>query len=165
MSTLFDLAAEYREAADRLSELDLPDEVVRDTLESLSGDLTAKATNIAAMCANWASLVAQIREAEARMVERRRALERRAERVRQYLLDAMLYAGIERIDSPHFALAVKANPPSVRVDDARQLPAEYLRTPDPPEPEPDKPRIRAALSSGLDVPGARLVQTRRIDIR
>jgi hypothetical protein len=55
MSTLFDLAAEYREAADRLAELDLPDEVVHDTLESLSGDLTAKATNIAAMCANWSA--------------------------------------------------------------------------------------------------------------
>lgn len=165
MGTLFDLAAEYREAADKLAELDLPDEVVRDTLESLSGDLSAKATNIAAMCANWAALVAQIRDAEQRMAERRRKLEQRAERVRGYLLDAMLYAGIERIDSPHFALAVKSNPPSVEVDDARQLPPEYLRTPEPAAPEPDKARIRAALASGHDVPGARLVQTRRIDIR
>jgi hypothetical protein len=165
MSTLFDLAAEYREAADKLAELDLPDEVVRDTLESLSGDLSAKATNIAAMCANWAALIAQIREAEARMAERRKKLEQRAERVRGYLLDAMLYAGIERIDSPHFALSVKANPPSVKVDDPRQLPPEYLRTPPPPAPEPDKTRIRAALASGADVPGARLVQTRRVEIR
>ncbi len=165
MGTLFDLAAEYREAADTLAELDLPDEVVRDTLESMSGDLTAKATNIAAMCANWTALIAQIRDAEQRMAERRRKLEERADRVRGYLLNAMLYAGIERIDSPHFALAVKANPPSVRVEDPRQLPPEYLRAPEPPAPEPDKARIRAALASGLDVPGARLVRTRRIDIR
>ena len=165
MSTLFDLAAEYREAADKLGELDLPDEVVRDTLESLSGDLSAKATNIAAMCANWAALIAQIREAEARMAERRRKLEERSERVRAYLLNAMLYAGIERIDSPHFALSVKANPPAVKVDDPLQLPAEYLRAPQAPPPEPDKVRIRAALASGLDVPGARLVQTRRVEIR
>lgn len=165
MTTLFDLAAEYREAADRLAELDLPDEVVRDTLESLSGDLTVKATNIAAMCANWAALIAQIREAEARMTERRRKLEERAERVRGYLLNAMRYAGIERIDSPHFALSIKANPPAVRIDDACRLPEEYLRTPEPPAPEPDRARIRAALASGLDVPGARLVQGQRIEIR
>jgi hypothetical protein len=165
MTNLFDLAAEYREAAERLAELDLPDEVLRDTLEGLSGDLTAKATNIAAMCANWAALAAQIREAEVRMVERRRALGARTERVRAYLLDAMLYAGIQRIDSPQFALAVRSNPPSVKIDDPRQLPARYLRQPEPPPAEPDKPRIRAALAAGEDVPGARLVHGSRVEIR
>lgn len=165
MSTLFDLAAEYREASDRLAELDLPDDVVRDTLESLSGDLSAKATHIAAMCANWAALAAQIRDAEARMAERRRRLEARVGQVRAYLLEAMVYAGIERIDSPHFALSVKANPPSVEVDDVRQLPGEYLRVRPPPPPEPDRTRIRSALASGIDVPGARLVPSRRVEIR
>jgi hypothetical protein len=87
------------------------------------------------------------------------------ELVRGYLLNTMLYAGIERIDCPHFALAVKANPPAVRIDDARRVPPQFLRTPEPPAPEPDKARIRTALASGQDVPGARLVQTRRIDIR
>lgn len=165
MTNLFDLAAEYRQAADQLAELELSDEVVRDTLEGLSGDLTAKATNIAAMCANWTALIVQMREAEARMSERRRKLEARAERVREYLLNAMLYAGIERIDSPQFAMAVKTNPPSVRIDDPRQIPAEYLRAPEPPSAAPDKTRIRAALAAGEDVPGARLVHSKRIDIR
>lgn len=163
--TLFDLSAEYREAADRLSELDLPDEVVRDTLESLSGDLTVKATHIAAMTRNWRALAAAIKDAETRMAERRKALEARASRVEDYLLNAMLYAGIQRVDAPTLAISVKTNPPAVVIDSAEQLPAEYLREPDPPPPEPDKAAIKAALASGVDVPGARLVQRKRIDIK
>lgn len=165
MSNLFDIAADYREAADRLSELDLPPEVVTDTLESLSGDLTVKATNIAAMTRNWRALAAAIKDAEQRMAERRKALEARASRVEDYLLNAMLYARMERVDSPMLAVAVKVNPPAVVIDNAEQVPAGYLRQPEPPPPEPDKVRIKSALAAGQDVPGCRLVQRKRIDIR
>lgn len=165
MTRLFDLAAEYRQAADKLVDLELPDEVVRDTLESISGPLEAKAGGIAAMVADMEVLADNIRQAERRMAERRRALEARAERVRDFLLNAMLYAGVTRIESPFVSLAVRTNPPAVEINEPGLIPAEFMRQPEPPPPVVDKVAIKAALSSGQDVPGAHLVQRKRLEVR
>lgn len=165
MTRLFDLAAEYRDTAEKLADLDLPDEVVRDTLEGMSGELTVKATNIAMMVADWRSLIASIKQAEQRMAERRRALEARADRVDDFLLNAMLYAGIEKIESPHLRIAVRNNPPAVAIDEPALVPAGYLRDVPPPPPEIDKAAVKTALASGIDVPGARLIQRKRLEIR
>lgn len=165
MTRLFDLAAEYREAADKLADLELPPEVVRDTLEGMSGDLTVKATNIAMMTADWRALAASIREAERRMAERRRAIEARCDRVEDYLLDAMLFAGIEKIESAHLRIAVRKNPPAVEIDDPTLIPEGYRRDVPPPPPEIDKQAVKAALAAGIDVPGAHLVQRKRIEVR
>lgn len=162
---LFDVAAEYRQAADTLSELDLPDEVVRDTLESLSGDLTTKASNVAMVAANARALAKSIGEAEARMADRRRALLARAERIEDFILNAMLYAGVQKIESPHMRLVVRNNPPAVVIDEPALIPAGYMRDVPAPPPEIDKAAIKAALASGLDVPGAHLVQRKRIEIK
>lgn len=165
MTRLFDLAAEYREAAEKLADLDLPDEVVADTLEGMSGDLTTKATNVAMMVADWTALAASIKDAERRMAERRKAIENRAARVTDFLLNAMLYAGIEKIESPHLRIAVRNNPPAVEIDEPALIPAGFLRDVPPPPPEIDKAAVRAALASGLDVPGARLVQRKRLEVK
>ena len=51
------------------------------------------------------------------------------------------------------------HPTSYRPD-----PAEWMRQPDTPPPEPDKKRILAELQAGREVPGAKLKQTQRIAI-
>lgn len=163
--SLFDVAAEYRDSFERLADLDLDEATLRDTLEGMSGELEAKATNVALFARSLESLAASIKDAEAAMAKRRKALEARSERLRTYMLDCMQLAGVQRIESPHLQISVKKTPPSVDVFDAAQLPADYLRQPEVPPPAPDKAAIRDALKSGMDVPGARLVSGVRIDIR
>jgi hypothetical protein len=165
MTQLYLLAHEYRLAADRLADLDLDDQTVAHTLESLSGDLEVKATATAMVVRNMLSLADQIRQAEEAMAHRRRALEARAKRVNAYLLENMQLAGIQRIESPHFAMSIKANPPSVEVFDAAQIPAAFMRAPEPPPPVVDKIAIKDALQAGRDIPGARLVRGVRLEIR
>lgn len=77
----------------------------------------------------------------------------------------MALAGVQKIDCPHFAIKVAADPPSVVIDDERQVPAEFIRQPEPPPPQPDKKAIAEALKAGQDIPGARLVRGKRLDIR
>ena len=43
MTALFELAAEYRAISDKLHDLDLDDQTIADTLESLNGDIQEKA--------------------------------------------------------------------------------------------------------------------------
>lgn len=162
--SLYTIANEYRQACDLLADLDLDAQTVADTLESLSGDLEHKAVNVAAFLRGLEATAASIKEAEAAMKKRREAMENRADSLREYLLGAMQHTGIRKISSPHFDLAIRAKPASVEIEDATQIPVDLLRTPEPPAPAPDKKAIAAAIKSGRDVPGARLVNGERLHI-
>ena len=162
---LFDIAADYRQMAQKLTDLDLPDEVIRDTLEGESGALTVKATNVGFVVRNLEALAASIKDAEAQMAARRKAVENRAKSLKSYLLSGMNFAGIQKIESPHFVISIKKNPPAVDVFEPELVPLIYLRQPPPPPPEIDKKAIAEALKSGQDVPGCELTQGERLDIR
>jgi hypothetical protein len=162
--TLFEIAREYRTDIEKLGDLDLPDEVIADTLESMGGDLTVKACNVAAFMAHLETVAAGMKEAESRMKARRQAVERRNERMRHYLLHGMQFAGVERIDGPDFVLSIKKNPPSVEVFDERMVPADYMKQPEPPPPTVDKALVKAAIRDGYEVPGCRLVNGFRLSI-
>jgi hypothetical protein len=51
------------------------------------------------------------------------------------------------------------------VFDAAQVPAEFMKQPEPPPAAPDKTAIKAALKAGTDVPGARLVRGQRLEAK
>ena len=161
--TLYDISNEYAEAVEKLSDMDLPAEAVRDTLEGLRGDLETKTKNVAMFCQNLDALAKQIKEAEQQMAHRRKVLENRAESIRGYIKHCMESAGISKIECPYFKLAIRNNPPRVVLDDA--VPPEYLRTPEPPPPEPDKKLIAELLKKGEVVTWAHLESGTRLEIK
>jgi hypothetical protein len=163
--TLYELTAEYRETAERLSDLDLDVQTIADTLESMSGELETKCTNIAFVIRNFEVAAAQIKEAESAMAARRKAIESRAAHIKQYLFDGMIHAGIHKIESPYFKLAIQDNPPSVVVDEPGLIPAEYMRQPEPPPPAPDKVALARDLKAGVEIAGAHLERGRRLVIK
>lgn len=165
MTALYELAHSYRDAADKLADLDLDEQTIEDTLESLSGDLEVKATNTAMVVRNIEAMAAAIKDAEAQMAARRKALENRATRVRDYLLANMMVSGIQTIECPYFKLSVRDNPASVEVYEPGLIPATFMRQPEPPPPSPDKTAIKEALKAGQDVPGCKLTVGKRLDIR
>lgn len=77
----------------------------------------------------------------------------------------MKACGISKIDSPYFSLAIRKNPVKVVIESPDLIPENFMRQPDPPPPEPDKKAIGDALKSGKSIPGARLEQSERLDIR
>jgi hypothetical protein len=165
VTQLYVLADEYRAAAERLADMDIDEQTMLDTLESISGDLEAKAANVAMFARNLEATAAAIKDAEAGMEARRKAIEKRADGMRRYLLACMQSTGIKRIECPHFAVIVRDNPLAVDVFDAAQVPAEFMRQPEPPPPAVDKAAIKAAITAGREVPGARLTQGHRLEIK
>lgn len=95
--TLYKLADEYLIAAEKLQEMDMPPEVVEDTLESISGDIQEKATNIAMLVRNWESTVEAMEKAEKEIASRRKAVENRINHIKEYLLFNMQRTGIKRL--------------------------------------------------------------------
>lgn len=163
MSALYELAASHRALADKLNDLDLDDQTIADTLESESGDLMEKGTNVAKVFRNLESFAAQIKEAETHMAARRKAVEKRAESLKAYLKTNMEIAGISKIESPWFVISIKQNPESVQIDDALFLPKDYMR--ETISYAPDKKMIAAAIKEGFSVPGASITRSTRIEIK
>jgi hypothetical protein len=159
---LYEIAEQYQEALNDLTNLDLPPDVVNDTLEALTGEISLKAWNVAAALLHMEGEVELIRQAEERMSRRRRALEIRAAGLREYLKIQMERINIREIRSPQFVIKVKQNPPKVILDDESAIPKSFKR--EETVVHIDKNGIKQALLSGQVVRGAHLEQETRLDI-
>jgi hypothetical protein len=163
--TLYEIAAEYRQMVEALMATGDDAQTIADTIEGESYPLETKAQNVAYAIKTLQANAKAIMEAEDAMYARRKAMENRAASIREYLLECMTLAGVQKIDCPHFSIRVATNNASVIIDDDRQIPAEFMRTPTAPPPQPDKTAIGEALKNGANIPGARLVRGKRVDIR
>ncbi|MDE2020589.1 MAG: siphovirus Gp157 family protein [Patescibacteria group bacterium] len=164
-TSLYVLADEYLQAAEKMADLELDDKTISDTLEGLAGTLEVKATNVAMFIRNLEAGAGAIKEAESKMAARRKFIENRADRIRDYLKINMLRTGITKIECPYFKLSIRDNPPSVVIDAPELVPKDYLRQPEPPPPAPDKKLIAQAIKDGFDVPGAHLERGQRLEIK
>ena len=165
MAHLYEIV-QHRAEFERLAESgELDPQLVLDTLESLDGELNDKAVSVAQFTRNLDATAQAVREAGKAMLDRAARLEKRSQSIRDYLLFQMQFAQITKIECPWFVIQVKKNPAAVVIEDEASIPAEFKVQPEPPPPRPDKAKIRDALKAGEDVPGARLVQSDRVEIR
>lgn len=165
MTTLYEIAAEYKSDLEKLADLDLSPEAVRDTIEGLSGALETKAQNIGFFIQNLDTLAANIKQAEQQMAERRKAIENRVAAVKEYTLSVMEASGIQKIETPYFKISVAKNPPSVEIYDEAQIPANWIKQAPPPPPTIDKAGILTALKNGQEISGCRIKQSTRLSIK
>jgi hypothetical protein len=164
MSTpLYRIADDYIAVAKQLADLDLPDDVIADTLEGASGDLEGKAWNIAALIQQFEGDAVVIKDAEQRMTARRKSIEKRVDWMREYLLVQLLRVGIHEIDSPEFVIRVRDNPPKVILDDETVIPGTFRREEIVVSIRKDD--IRKTLLDGQVVPGAHLEREKRLVIK
>lgn len=163
MTALYLLAAEYRKAAEQLANLDLPPEVVRDTLEGLSGDLEHKAQNVAMMVRGLEADAAAVKQWAKDAAERAKSIEARADNLKDYLAANLSAAGIEKIEGPGVRITWRKSS-AVVIDEPGLIPTEFMRVPEPPPAAPDKKAIADAIKSGHAIPGAHVEQRRNLQI-
>jgi hypothetical protein len=163
--TLLEAAAEYRHITDVLQDADVDPQTLKDTLEAEAWPVELKANNYAIVIGNLEASAETIKRMEDHLGKRRRSMENRAKFLRDRLKQAMEIAGMKRIDAPQFTISVQMNPAGIDIFEPALVPIQYLRQPSPPPPEPDKASIKAAIESGIEVPGARMVRSTRIVIR
>ena len=77
----------------------------------------------------------------------------------------MQTCGISKVESPLFKISLQNNPPSVDIYEPGLIDSEYMRQPETPPPVPDKTALKAALKAGIEVQGAKLVQSQRLVVR
>lgn len=162
---LYEIAQQYTSALESLYESDeLDEQTIRDTLEGLEGELHAKMEAVAAMALNIEAHAAAIKNAEKRMADRRKAQERKAQSIRAYLKQIMEQLNLKTMEGVQFDLKIKKNPPSLIIENEDLLPGEYWYVPDP-EKEVDNAKLKDALQNGVEVPGAKITQATRLEIK
>ena len=161
---LHEIVGRYRIAMNELDAMvDIDEDVVADTLNSIEGEFEQKAINVALFIENLEADALAIKDAEKRMKERREVMERKADRLREYLKNNFEQMGLKVIKHPLFDIKLANNPESVVIHNQDLLPKSYIA--EKVTYAPDKAAIKAAIKSGISVSGAELVRKTRMDIK
>lgn len=160
--TLYEMKSEYMEILSMLEDPDCDEEIIRDTLESLHGDIEDKAEG-------YGMVIAQLNaEAEMLMVESVRLSKRaktalnNADRLKRRLQAALTEMELKKLKTNHFNFSIRKNAASVVILPDTEIPDEYLVKQDP---KVDKGKVKEALKAGKDLPFAKLESTESLIMR
>jgi len=163
MTKLYELSTQYQQLANQLSDMDLDAQTVQDTIEAsgLVDDFAIKAQNIEMVCRQITKDIPAIEAELKRLKLLKEKRERIAAGLHEYLQYHMTQTGITKIEAPLFSISLRTNPPSVEIFDEAQVPEEFLV----PKYLVSKSLLKAAIETGREVPGARIIQNQRIAIK
>jgi seryl-tRNA synthetase len=156
--TLFEIKEQFKS----LMELDLDDQTLADTLESLEFDFEEKADNIAYIIKTLKAEAEAIKNEAKTLQERAKNKEINADRLKDYLLKTMLDLDKKKIETTRNVITIKKNPPSVAtLTDFYN--GEYMK--EVVEVKLDKAKLKEDLKAGVVVDGAWLVQQERLEVK
>lgn len=155
---LYELSQNYLAVQD----MDLDEETLRDTLDSIDGVIEDKAENIAKWIRNLEADANAFKEEETRFKEKKQATENKIKSLKRYLEDMMRLTGKTKFKAGVFNFALQKNPTSVEIHDATLIPPQFLIA---QLPKIDKTAIKELLKQGEEVPGAELKNSTGLRIR
>ena len=161
LPSLYELADEFKEALENL--LDLDDDSVKDTLESLEGEFKLKVTNVAMFIKNLENLAEGIKEAESRQRKRRTSTESKIKSLKEYLKDNLEKTNTHKVENAQISITIQKNPHKVVITDENVIPSDFLETKE--VQSIDKAKVKEALKNGDEVPGCELIQEKRVSIK
>lgn len=162
MTSLYELAYDFRNQLDELFD---ENGEATPAFEEFRMQLGNKINQVAAYVLNCESDADQCKEVIDRIQARRKAYERKAERLRTYLAENMKVAGITEIKADDRSFVIKLYPErdeSVQIDDGIAFPIELCNI---KLPEPSKLKIKAAILAGEPIIGARIITKDRLVIK
>lgn len=159
MSTLYSIQGKYQQLLNLAEQLD--PELLKDTLESIDDELETKAENVAFVIKELEGQSLVLETETKRLAERKNTINNNVKRLKQSLFDAMITAKKQKIKTNLFTLDIRKNPPSVIVEDESKLLNYLIEQPK----KLDKTKLGDDLKKGIEVPGAKIIQTERLQIR
>lgn len=160
---LYELTQNYMNLQELLENPDIPQQMIEEALNEVGGEIEEKAENIAKLIKSLEADIEGIKREEMRFATRRKVLETRVNNLKYYLQTAMLSVNKNKIKSKLFTINVQPNPASIAIDNIDIIPDEYKEKVE--EVKADKKKIKEAIKQGIEVPGARLVETKGLRIR
>lgn len=156
---LYELSQNYQMVLDMIED---GNEEYLDTLESLGEAIEEKAENTAKLIKSLDAQTEVIKAEEKRLADRRRALENKAKRMKEYLQENLEAAGIKKVKGQLLTVAIQKNPPSLNVVDESLIDQSYFIE---QKPALDKKALLQAIKDGAEVEGVEIKQTESVRIR
>lgn len=157
---LYEYTQDYLYLLEISEELD--QDVLIDTLESITESIEEKAENVAKVIRTFEAEVKVLKQEEERLAAKRKTLESKVTYLKKYLYEQLEAVGINRIKRPLFTISIQNNAPSVDVINPDDVPESLWNY---PEPVLDKRKILSLLKAGDDIPGVALKTSKGLRIR
>ena len=165
-TTLYELETYLTELFTQLQEAeDEPTPELQEQVTVYFQDAVAKRDRCGQFLLHLESVETSIDNEIDRLKKRKVSIKNARERFEGYILAVMERIGVKRLDGATYSFLAKKNPPAIEITNVTDLPPIYFRQKPPPPPEPDKRAISDALKIGEDVPGARLIQSTRLEVK
>ena len=155
---LYELSQNYL----AVQEMDLDEDTLRDTLDSIEETFEDKAENIAKLIRTVEAEEKAFEAEEKRFNAMKKTAANKKQYLKQYLEFNMILTDKTKFKAGVFNFSIQNNPPSVVVFDEALLPERFLIE---QPPKIDRAGIKELLKAGEEVPGAELKQTKGLRIR
>lgn len=165
---LYELTNDYLALMQAIDNDEIPEEAIADTLEAITAGIEEKADSIACLLKNLDADIIAIKAEEDRLAERRKAKEKSHERIKQYLADTLLQAGLTSIETARNRITFRKSE-KVELSDAAafvewaQSSRDDLLTYS--VPKANLTAIKKALKEGAEIVGAELRVNQNIQIK
>ena len=163
--TLYELTDEYERLLEFAKEEDVDEEVFKDTLEALQGDIEVKVDGYCGVIRELETykdgVEAELQRVIDRLKSQMNSIDHRIQMMKDSLQDSFTVLDIRKMKTPLFTVYIQKNTPSVIIDDPENIPDEYFKV----KKELSKTTIKEAIEAGEDIPFAHLEQSESIRIR
>ena len=159
---LYELSQNYKNLQELLDDETIDQNEILKALNGLEGQFDEKAENIVKVMKSIDADVKGLKDEEKRLSDRRKALENRSIRLKEYLSDSMKAIGREKIKGSVFTLAFQKNPPSLNLIDIDLIDKKYFTE---SVPVIDRKMILVALKYGEIIPGCSIKQETSLRIK
>lgn len=145
---------------------EIDDEVWRDTMEAIDGELAEKLDAMEYIMENYENDLAVLEKEEERLKEatkNKKATESRIKSLKGFMAYFLDQAGKKKVTTDSHIYSVRNLKASVETND--DLPDEYIVEHTKVERKPDKNRLYKELKAGAEIPGAWLKPNRKAVIK
>lgn len=140
-----------------------------DTLDGMEIAIQEKAENVALYIKNLDYEIKAIKSEKSRLDARLKSKEKSCKNMLEYLKNCLEAAKLKKIETPRAAISIRNNPESVEISDEKSFIGwaqdnndDLLRYKDP---EVNKTAVKQLLKAGEEVPYAKLIRTKTLNIK
>ena len=160
---LYEIPEEYRKVLEGVQVDEETGEILgTDALVEFAGDLNETIKNTGLYLFELDSEAQQIDAQIKRLKARKDDMKRRADTLKNLMLDAMTSSGLKKVSDPLVTVYLRKSTATI-VDNMELIPKDLLRV--KVETSPDLVAISKTIKSGIEVPGAHLEERQNVNIK
>lgn len=156
-NSLYALARDFKDKVIQLEEMELDQETINDTLDSLTFSIEEKVENIVKYMRSLETL-AEAKKAEAKRLNESAASDlKKAEFFKNYITNNLQAVGIKDLQAGVFKINFQKGREVVEIDESK-LPESFWVVQDPVIKPMDKNSLKRFLKEGREIPGVTIVR-------